>query len=78
MLAIPLTQRRLFTEQGISQASKKFTLLLPQLLTARPVVTSSSIADCLARPICATLRGSLDLGLSTGIIASFNVGFTGV
>ena len=31
-LAIPLTQRRLRTEQGISQASKKFTPLIQWLL----------------------------------------------
>ena len=51
MLAIPLAQRRLRTEQGISQASKKFTSLLPQLSTARPALTSSFVVDCLTAVI---------------------------
>ena len=80
MLAILLTQRRLCTEQGISKADKKFPLLFPRPSTARPAVTSFSVADSryCNRPICATLPGSLVLRLSLGIIAGFDVRFTGI
>ena len=51
MFAIPLSQRRLRTEQGISQASKKFPLLFLDLLMARRAVTTSFVADCLTAVI---------------------------
>ena len=75
------TQRRLHTEQGISQAGKKFTPLLPQLSMAMPTVTSSSVADCLAAiigPCALPFVGLSSLVFSTGMTTGFNVHLAGV